>query len=106
MPDRRDNRPESLNPNQRNPRLRIYLFPQMLWALCQHHLACRPYLRLQQMSSMCGPVAPSDHHMRMNLRLAILQSNVSDQRKQFNLLLKPDRCLIFLRFPVEPPQLH
>ena len=65
----------------------------------------RAHVRLQQVAAMCRPVSSPDDQMRMNDRLAVLERDISDERQNLKLLLKLRRCLVFLRLPIEPPDL-
>jgi hypothetical protein len=77
----------------------------MRGALRQHQLAGGPHLSLQQVTAVRCAIAFAYHDMGMNLWLTIFQSHIADQRKQFDLLVQRNGRLVFLCFPVEPPEL-
>ncbi len=55
---------------------------------------------------MSGTVGFSNHHMRMYLRLAVFQSDVTDEGDQFRLLFENDRSIVLFSLPIESSELH
>src|ERR1700733_460352 len=78
----------------------------MRWALRENQLACGTNRGTQQMAAMSGAVSPPDHQVRMNLRLAVFERDVANERKQLHLFVELHRGFIFLGVPVEPAQLY
>lgn len=56
------------------------------------------------MAAVRGTVFLADDRMSVYDRLAVLQRDISDARKKFDLFVEGNRRLIFLTLPVEPRQ--
>lgn len=64
--------------------------------LCEDDLQCRPDMRLQEMAAMGRAVALAEHHVRMKLRLAVLQRDVAGQIENLDLLIDGDLLIILI----------
>lgn len=68
-----------LETNKCKTRFRVDLFLKVFGAFDNHDLAGRTNGRAHQVTAVRCSVLSSDDEMRMNLRLAIFQSDISDQ---------------------------
>jgi hypothetical protein len=64
------------------------------------------YASLKKMPTVGGPIGSSYHHVRMHLRLSVLESGVANERKQFDLFVENAGWIVLFCFPVEPTQLR
>jgi hypothetical protein len=64
------------------------------------HLERRADVRLEQMPPVRGAVRFADDHVRVQLRLAVVQRDVADQGEHLDLLLDRDARIVLL-LPVE-----
>src|SRR5438874_1988862 len=71
----------------------------------QHDLQRRPHVRLQQMAAARLAVGASDDDVRVDLRLALVERDVAEQREHLHLLVKRDLLVVALR-AVEIAQRH
>src|SRR5580692_7510431 len=88
--------------NQRYPRFGVEFLLKATRALSKNQFAGRTHPSLKQMTSVGRTVATSHHHVRVHLRLSVLESDVANQRKQFHLFVEDAGWIVFFRFPVEP----
>ena len=65
----------------------VKLSLELVGGFRQDHFESRTDDRLEEMASTGTPVGLSEHGMRMDFRLAVLQSDVAKQRHHFRLLL-------------------
>ena len=60
----------------------------------------------KKMAAMCCAVLLTDHGMRMDCGLIVLEGNITDERQQLELFVQRDGGVIFLVAPVKPAQLN
>src|SRR5579875_1478621 len=78
--------------NQREAALRIDLLPQVCRRLPQDDLQGGTDVGLQQVAAARRAVGTTDDHVRVDLRLAVLERDVADQREHLDLF--PHRDLL------------
>jgi hypothetical protein len=61
---------------------------------------------LKQMTTVRDTVGAPHHHVRVDLRLSVLEGDVANERKQVQLLNENAGWIALFRFPVEPTQLR
>ena len=57
-----------------------------LRGLRQDHFQCRPDVGFENMTAVSGPIRFAEHDVGVDLRDAVLESDIADQRKHFHLL--------------------
>ena len=75
--------------DQRQPGLVVVHLPQMTRRFGEDHLKRRPDGRLQDVTATRRALGRPHHDMRVNLRRAVLERHVADEREHLDLL--PDR---------------
>src|SRR5271167_773758 len=92
--------------DQRYSRFRIEFLLKMNRTLGQNQFASWTHASLKQVTTVGGTVEPSHYHVRVHLRLSVLEGDVADERKQFHLFVENAGWIILFRLPVEPTQLR
>jgi hypothetical protein len=72
----------------------------VLWHLGQDNLERWPYAGLQKMAALRRSVSFTHNHVSVNIRLPVFQGNVTDERKDLDLIVDWD-LFVCLLAPIE-----